>query len=67
MPTRARFLLIPGGRSSAGERLPCKQEVGGSIPLVSTGLVAAWLTVWAPWQLQRGTREKSEVISEERV
>jgi hypothetical protein len=24
------------GRSSAGERLPCKQEVGGSIPLVST-------------------------------
>ena len=30
------------GRSSAGERLLCKQEVGGSNPLASTNQVAAF-------------------------
>jgi hypothetical protein len=36
MPTTIVWPIREWGRSSAGERLPCKQEVGGSIPLVST-------------------------------
>ena len=34
---------IVGGLAQLGERLPCKQEVSGSIPLISTkfdGLIA---------------------------
>ena len=27
---------IDGGLAQLGERLPCKQEVSGSIPLIST-------------------------------
>ena len=27
---------IPGGLAQLGERLPCKQEVTGSIPVLST-------------------------------
>ena len=29
-------LRIYGGLAQLGERLPCKQEVSGSIPLIST-------------------------------
>ena len=29
---------INGGLAQLGERLPCKQEVSGSIPLISTNL-----------------------------
>ena len=35
---RARSLRRRGGIAQLGERLPCKQEVSGSIPLVSTTL-----------------------------
>ena len=29
---------IDGGLAQLGERLPCKQEVSGSIPLISTNI-----------------------------
>ena len=29
---------INGGLAQLGERLPCKQEVSGSIPLISTNI-----------------------------
>ena len=29
---------IYGGLAQLGERLPCKQEVSGSIPLISTNI-----------------------------
>ena len=32
--------LLYGGLAQLGERLPCKQEVSGSIPLISTKLWA---------------------------
>ena len=31
-----------GGLAQLGERLPCKQEVSGSIPLISTKEVSEW-------------------------
>jgi hypothetical protein len=31
-----RFIFYDGGLAQLGERLPCTQEVSGSIPLVST-------------------------------
>ena len=34
-------LLLRGGLAQLGERLPCKQEVSGSIPLISTTWVAS--------------------------
>ena len=36
---------ISGGLAQLGERLPCKQEVSGSIPLISTstGPKLSWL------------------------
>ena len=37
--------VCPGGRSSAGEHLLCKQGVGGSNPLVSTSYVADFCTL----------------------
>ena len=30
-----------GGLAQLGERLPCKQEVSGSIPLISTNLMGS--------------------------
>ena len=33
---------IVGGLAQLGERLPCKQEVSGSIPLISTKEVSEW-------------------------
>ena len=33
---RVRHMKICGGLAQLGERLPCKQEVSGSIPLIST-------------------------------
>ena len=37
-------LRIPefGGLAQLGERLPCKQEVTGSIPVLSTNEVRIW-------------------------
>ncbi len=32
---------INGGIAQLGERLPCKQEVSGSIPLISTNLMGS--------------------------
>ena len=34
----SRSELRDGGLAQLGERLPCKQEVSGSIPLISTTL-----------------------------
>ena len=34
---------ISGGLAQLGERLPCKQEVSGSIPLISTS-TGPWLS-----------------------
>ena len=35
-PTTSKEVYGYGGLAQLGERLPCKQEVSGSIPLIST-------------------------------
>ena len=39
-----------GGLAQLGERLPCKQEVSGSIPLISTNLKNRKRLTEVPWQ-----------------
>ena len=35
-----------GGLAQLGERLPCKQEASGSIPLISTTSFQVWIEVF---------------------
>ena len=39
-----------GGLAQLGERLPCKQEVSGSIPLISTNLKNRKRLTEVPWK-----------------
>ena len=39
-----------GGLAQLGERLPCKQEVSGSIPLISTNLKNLKKLTEVPWK-----------------
>ena len=41
---------INGGLAQLGERLPCKQEVSGSIPLISTNLKNHKRLTEVPWK-----------------
>ena len=42
--TRVLWMEKYGGLAQLGERLPCKQEVSGSIPLISTTLLLVQLS-----------------------
>ena len=53
------LLQIYGGLAQLGERLPCKQEVSGSIPLISTKKLtdankseSCYLFHWVSWETQ---------------
>ena len=50
-----------GGLAQLGERLPCKQEVSGSIPLISTKGIKKRLTE-VPWKQEASLSLLTEEI-----
>ena len=53
-----------GDIAQLGERLPCKQEVSGSIPLISTMLLLGQLSNQCNvWKLKRRSSEARELLA----
>ena len=56
-----RRLRIFGGLAQLGERLPCKQEVSGSIPLISTNLKNRKRLTEVPWKQETSLNFLKEI------
>ena len=59
-PRKLKRRLV-GGLAQLGERLPCKQEVSGSIPLISTRIEKSGAPIEASESRFNGERKQSGV------